>query len=181
MSSVECNHQVLKSMLSDPSSLIATAEHSTSNSSLIQLENMETWNDIKRIFHQLQLLGRTCLSVLQHFPSGLSTQAARAGQCWWKATWKTPCRVPLCPFPEKGLGMKGEACCDYLPGELHSLETLFFLLVYRSEIQQSKKALRKLYFPSKHYPPLGQVLLCQAAITQPRSSRATSWASEKAS
>ena len=98
-----------------------------------------------------------------------------------KQPGKPPCRVPLCPFPEKGLGMKGEACCDYLPGELHSLETLFFLLVYRSEIQQSKKALRKLYFPSKHYPPLGQVLLCQAAITQPRSSRATSWASEKAS
>lgn len=127
-------------MHSNPSGLMATTEHSMPNPSLLQLENMEKWNDIQRIFQQLRLLGRTCLSLFQHFPSGPSTQVARAGQCWWKATWKTPCRVLVCLFPEKGLGMKREPC-RYYPLRVAFFGDIVFLLVYRSETQQSKKRL----------------------------------------
>lgn len=133
-------------------------------------KSMKEGHYIKETSHRLQLevVGRAPFWVFQHFPSGLSTCVARAGQRWRKSAWKIPCRVLIFLFPEKGLGMRAKSCCSYWV-------TFFGVVGFSTDLQSwdlpAQKWFRELYFPGKYYSLPGQVFPCKIILNQGCSSR----------
>lgn len=98
------NHQVLKTLLSDPSSLIATAEHSTSNSSLLQLENMETWNDIKRIIPPASAAWKNMLVSVSTFSIWPVNMGCQSWPMLVESNLENPLQGAGLPFPRERSG-----------------------------------------------------------------------------